>query len=258
MERPQHLMTEGDCSPSAHPETSGNDFKDIIMDAPNIDTLGVNADPAVFALHLESGACLTTEVIARRIDDRGGGLARVDGRVRLVEGLALPREDDEFKLSYYNTNSTWVHIDQLLAVFGLTRAQLSNAAAVTAAVRAVAARVPTYITIKDVKKRWGHGQEDIFPVAQWEKLWVDMTALPEDLHPDVRAALLKRGIDFLWALQRDALYSGWERTTIVTTGTASGKSLCYFVPIIGCCAPGAAREAQRSASFPTSTPSCRH
>ena len=49
----------------------------------------------------------------------------------------------------------------------------------TAAVRAVAARVPTYITIKDVKKRWGHGQEDVFPVAQWEKLWVDMTALPE-------------------------------------------------------------------------------
>ena len=39
--------------------------------------------------------------------------------------------------------------------------------------------LPTYITIKDVKKRWGHGQEDVFPVAQWEKLWVDMTALPE-------------------------------------------------------------------------------
>jgi len=50
---------------------------------------------------------------------------------------------------------------------------------ITAAVRAMAARVPTYITIKDVKKRWGHGQEDIFPVAQFEKLWVDMTALPE-------------------------------------------------------------------------------
>ena len=39
--------------------------------------------------------------------------------------------------------------------------------------------MPTYITLKDVKKRWGHGQEDIFPVTQFEKLWVDMTALPE-------------------------------------------------------------------------------
>ena len=35
----------------------------------------------------------------------------------------------------------------------------------------------TYITLKDVKKRWGHGQEDVFPVAQWEKLWSDMTSL---------------------------------------------------------------------------------
>ena len=48
-----------------------------------------------------------------------------------------------------------------------------------AAVRSLAARVPTYITLKDVKKRWGHGQEDTFPVSQFEKLWVDMTALPE-------------------------------------------------------------------------------
>jgi hypothetical protein len=31
--------------------------------------------------------------------------------------------------------------------------------------------MPTYITIKDVKKRWGHGQEDVFPVSQFEKLW---------------------------------------------------------------------------------------
>ena len=47
------------------------------------------------------------------------------------------------------------------------------------AIRAIAARMPTYITLKDVKKRWGHGQEDVFPVTQFEKLWVDMTSLPE-------------------------------------------------------------------------------
>jgi hypothetical protein len=145
----------------------------------NVDTLGADADPALFGLHLDRGSCLTFEVIARRIEDRGGGLARVNDRVRLVEGLALPREEDEFRLSYYNSNSCWVDIDQLLAVLGLVRTDLSNQDAVTAAVRALAARVPTYITIKDAKKRWGHGQEDTFPVAQWEKLWVDMTALPE-------------------------------------------------------------------------------
>ena len=145
----------------------------------NIDTLGADADPAIFGLHLAQCSALTFEVITRRIDDRGGGLARVNGQVRLVEGLAMPREEDEFVLSYYNSNTCWIDIDKLLTAFGLTRTDLENQEKVTAAVRALAARVPTYITIKEVKKRWGHGQEDIFPVAQFEKLWVDMTALPE-------------------------------------------------------------------------------
>ncbi len=145
----------------------------------NIDTLGADADPAMFGLHLAQDACLTFEVIPRRLEDRGGGLARVNGQVRLVEGLALPREEDEFQLRFYNSNTCWIRIDRLLDVFGLSRPDLANAEKVAAAVRTVAARMPTYITIKDVKKRWGHGQEDVFPVSQFEKLWVDMTALPE-------------------------------------------------------------------------------
>ena len=66
-----------------------------------------------------------------------------------------------------------------LAAFSLTRADLTKADRVATAVRNLAARMPTYITLKDVKKRWGKGQEDIFPVTQFEKLWGDMTALPE-------------------------------------------------------------------------------
>jgi len=64
-------------------------------------------------------------------------------------------------------------------VFGLTRDDLAHSERVNAAVRTLAARMPTYITLKDVKKRWGKGQEDILPVAQFEKLWGDMTSLPE-------------------------------------------------------------------------------
>ena len=82
----------------------------------NIDTTGADVDPSLLAHHLRSGACLTFEVIPRRVEDRGGGLARVNGRPRLVEGLALPREDQEFALSYYNSMTTWIHIDRLLAV----------------------------------------------------------------------------------------------------------------------------------------------
>jgi hypothetical protein len=145
----------------------------------NIDTVGADVDPDTFGLHLKLGGCLTFEVITRRIEDRGGGLARVNGKTRMVEGLAMPREEDEFALSYYNSNTCWIDVDKLLAVFQLTRADLADASKVTDAVRALALKLPTYVTLKDVKKRWGHGQEDIFPVAQFEKLWTDMTALPE-------------------------------------------------------------------------------
>jgi hypothetical protein len=145
----------------------------------NIDTVGTNLDPGLLGLHIESGAAWTSEVITRRIEDRGGGLAKLNGQIRLIEGLALPREEVEFKLSYYNTGTSWLHIDGLLEVFGLTRGMLADQLKVAEAVRSVAARMPTYITLKDVKKRWGRGQEDIYPVTQFEKLWGDMTALPE-------------------------------------------------------------------------------
>jgi hypothetical protein len=145
----------------------------------NVDTVGVDLNPGILGLHIASKSTMTIEVISRRIDDRGGGLACVDGRVRLVEGMALPLEETEFKLSYYNSNTFWIDIQQLLQVFGLSRSDLPNQDKVAFAVRTVAARMPTYITLKDVKKRWGKGQEDIYPVVQFEKLWVDMTALPQ-------------------------------------------------------------------------------
>lgn len=145
----------------------------------NIDTLGANVDAGLLGLHLSQGATLTTEVTPRRLEDRGGGLARVNGRLRLIEGLAMPREESEFVLTYYNSATTWIAIDPLLALFGLTRETLADDDAVTRGIRTLATRMPTYVTIKDVKKRWGHGQEDVLPVTQFEKLWGDMTRLPE-------------------------------------------------------------------------------
>jgi hypothetical protein len=145
----------------------------------NIDTLGADLDPSLIGLHIQRGWTLSFEVIPRRLEDRGGGLARVDGRPRLVEGLAMPREEDEFALSYYNTLTTWIDIEGLLKAFSLTRSRLSDEQAVAKAIRAFAAAIPTYVTLKDVKKRWGHGQEDVYPVAQFEKLWGDMSALSD-------------------------------------------------------------------------------
>ena len=145
----------------------------------NIDTVGANVDPGLLGLHISAQEAMTAEVIHRRLEDRGGGLARIDGSVRLVEGLALPREEIEFGLTYYNTNTFWIHIDRLLATLGLDRTVLEDERSVAEALGRMAARMPTYVTLKEVKKRWGRGQEDVFPVTQFEKLWGDMTALPE-------------------------------------------------------------------------------
>ncbi|MGB0370196.1 MAG: UTP--glucose-1-phosphate uridylyltransferase [Opitutales bacterium] len=144
----------------------------------NIDTLGASIDPAFLGVHIESKKDFSFEVITRRYEDRGGGLARINGKPRLVEGLSLPSEEEEYKLSYYNSMTTWISIERLLALFELSVSDLDDEAKVADCVRKVANRMPTYITIKEVKKRWGHAQEDIYPVSQFEKLWSDMTAYP--------------------------------------------------------------------------------
>jgi hypothetical protein len=185
----------------------------------NVDTVGADLDPRILGRHISTGSTMTVEVMTRRIEDRGGGLASVDGRMRLVEGLALPSEDTEFRLSYYNSNTCWLSIDALLGVFSLTRADLPDEPKVAAAVRAMSARVPTYITIKDVKKRWGEGQEDIFPVTQFEKLWVDMTALAQ-MNCDYVVVPRRRGQQ----LKEPAQLDGWLRDG----SAAYVTSLCDF------------------------------
>ena len=56
--------------------------------------------------------------------------------------------------------------------------------------------------------------------------------IPHDLHPRLRDALAKNGMDRLYAHQAEALEAAWAGTTIVTTGTASGKSLCFNLPVL--------------------------
>ena len=56
--------------------------------------------------------------------------------------------------------------------------------------------------------------------------------LPDDLHPDLRDGLERAGIDALYAHQAEALQAAEEGPVVVTTGTASGKSLCFNLPTL--------------------------
>jgi hypothetical protein len=172
----------------------------------NIDTVGVDVAEGILGYHIEQNAAMTVEVIERHVDDRGGGLAVVNGRPQLVEGMALPNEEIESRLTCYNSATCWIDIERMLGVFGLQRSDLHDDSRVAAAVSALAARMPTYITLKDVKKRWGKGQEDVFPVAQFEKLWGDMTALAEW---DCRFVLVSRARG--QQLKDPAQLDGWLR-----------------------------------------------
>jgi len=185
----------------------------------NIDTVGADVDPGLLGLFLEGNSTLGFEVIPREIEDIGGGLARVNGKTRLVEGLALPREEDEFKFSYYNTLTCWIDIDKLLSKYNLSREDLQDTAKVVSAVKTFSQKLPTYVALKEVKKRWGNGQEDVFPTAQFEKLWGDMSSL-EDVDSQFFVVPRVRGAQ----LKNQAQLDGWVRD-----GSAKYlESICSF------------------------------
>ncbi len=59
-----------------------------------------------------------------------------------------------------------------------------------------------------------------------------LVELPCELHPDLLGALRGLQIERLYSHQAQALHAAFEREVIVTTGTASGKSLCFNLPTI--------------------------
>jgi hypothetical protein len=160
-------------------------------------------------MHISDRSYITFEVIPRRIEDKGGGLAKIDRHIQLIEGLALPREEDEYSLSYYNTLTNWISIDSLLEFFKLDRDLIIQAESkptlknkIAEAIYCVEKKMPTYVTIKNVKYLWGSGQEDIYPIAQFEKLWGDMTCL-KDLKTSYIAVSRHRGMQLKEPSQLD-------------------------------------------------------
>ncbi|MBX5475477.1 MAG: DEAD/DEAH box helicase, partial [Thermoleophilia bacterium] len=68
--------------------------------------------------------------------------------------------------------------------------------------------------------------------------------LPEGLHPAVREALARRGIEELYAHQAEAYEAATRgRHVIVTTGTASGKTLAFNLPVLDALAADPRRRA---------------
>ena len=67
--------------------------------------------------------------------------------------------------------------------------------------------------------------------------------IPDDLHPAVLEGLAATGIESLWAHQADTLEAARRGHAIVTTGTASGKSLAFNLPVLDTLASDVAARA---------------
>src|SRR4051812_5840678 len=74
--------------------------------------------------------------------------------------------------------------------------------------------------------------EQVVREARYGARPAEVESLPADLHPALLAALEGRGIDLLYSHQAEALRAARRGHTIVTTGTASGKSLAFNLPVL--------------------------
>ncbi|MBI9103385.1 MAG: DEAD/DEAH box helicase [Spirochaetales bacterium] len=73
-------------------------------------------------------------------------------------------------------------------------------------------------------------------VTRWEKIPAsegDYRDFPEDLHASLSSSLKERGIDRLYSHQEEAYRQARSgKDSIIVTPTASGKTLCYNLPVI--------------------------
>lgn len=91
-------------------------------------------------------------------------------------------------------------------------------------------------SISELLQAWQYDEELKQNIAHWQTiegkdaLYADF---PHELHPSLRQALQNRGIEKLYSHQREAfdLAIGGKSFTAITP-TASGKSLCYHLPVL--------------------------
>jgi DEAD/DEAH box helicase domain-containing protein len=69
--------------------------------------------------------------------------------------------------------------------------------------------------------------DDVYPGRPARRV-----SIPEELSWNVKRALENAGITDLYAHQAEAVHQAFDGPTVVTTGTASGKSLCFQLPTL--------------------------
>ncbi|TSI09074.1 DEAD/DEAH box helicase [Lysinibacillus sp. BW-2-10] len=91
-------------------------------------------------------------------------------------------------------------------------------------------------TIDELLNEWMYDEELKQNIIHWQTLDAKparFATLPDQLHPSIVKALQARGIEQLYTHQRQAFdYASTGRSFTAVTPTASGKSLCYHLPVL--------------------------
>jgi len=74
--------------------------------------------------------------------------------------------------------------------------------------------------------------EQLVRQARYGAQPAETAPLPAEIHPALRESLARVGIDGLYSHQAEAFDAAMQGPVIVTTGTASGKSLAFNLPVL--------------------------
>ncbi len=74
--------------------------------------------------------------------------------------------------------------------------------------------------------------EQLVRQARYGARPAEIAPVPDDLHPELKESLARAGIEELYAHQAEAFEAAMQGPVIVTTGTASGKSLAFNLPVL--------------------------
>ncbi len=74
--------------------------------------------------------------------------------------------------------------------------------------------------------------EQLVRQARYGARPAETAPVPDELHPELKESLARAGIGELYAHQAEAYSAAMEGPVIVTTGTASGKSLAFNLPVL--------------------------
>ncbi|MFH1294878.1 MAG: UTP--glucose-1-phosphate uridylyltransferase, partial [Candidatus Aenigmatarchaeota archaeon] len=142
----------------------------------NIDNLAAVVDPSILGTLKNSGKSILVELTSRW-KDVGGALVLHQGKKRLLEGIAFPDKESELSNPYFNTATYWIDIERLLDDIGMDKTRTHDKEYIKSFMRSLRKRMPVYVLIKDSFEEFDHGIIEPWPVAQFERLFGDITTM---------------------------------------------------------------------------------